>query len=94
MKNIFLIFFLLFSCSQEQASKIGYLLGYTFALQASYEGSSGDLHFYSVPNCNRTYYSLNDGNYNNLDCRYYDLFSSYVVETTYKLSKIDLYFED
>lgn len=88
-----LILFILISCSPEQASRVGYALGYSLALQATYKGSIDNLHYYKVNHCNRSLFSYKNGNYNRLDCRYYDIFRDYVVETTYKISTLDLYYE-
>ena len=86
--------FILTACSQEQVERLGYALGYSLALEATYKGSIDDLHYYTVNNCDRPLYSYRDANYNRLNCRYYDIFSAYVVETTYKLSTLDIYYAD
>lgn len=94
MKSIILLVsLLLVSCGAEDVRIIGYNLGFAIAYEATYEGNIGDSHYYRVANCNRTFFEYVQGRYRILDCRYYDIFRDYVVSTTYRISRLPLYYE-
>ena len=94
MKSItfFILLLNLLSCSPQDASRIGYALGYTLALEASYEGNINDIHYYRVDNCNRDYYVLFSGRYSRVDCRFLAIFDNYVVYINQRASVLPLYY--
>lgn len=90
--TIFILLLNLLSCSPQDASRIGYALGYTLALEASYAGNINDIHYYRVNNCNRTYYILFSGRYSPVDCRFLSIFDDHVVYINQRASFLPLYY--